>query len=493
MVGRTLPLAVVAILVVGCLGQTDRGSGAPAPDAFAEAIDFARDAPAFAAPITVMRTSGPSVPPPIVFSAAEASLAAAPDGTLFITIIGCDDGPLLTYLVALEQMTCQHAPVFRSRDDGATWTRLNPKPSGRLTPDGPAGANQDADVAVDAGGMVYATALGFMDGSFASNSGGVVPLWRSADNGDTWVFLDAPAGGDRPWLAAGKAGHVVQSWGRGGTVQVRATFDGGVSWSDIAEVGEGNSWHGPAQIDARGTRVYIPITMQLTDNDGQQGFGQNEFGIDVARSDDGGLTWSVVTTPAALFKPEFSRSSKGTIVAPSVGISGDGTILVAWSEETTDATRQAATGARIMATTSRDHGTTWSRPLQVSTRPQAVMPWVVAGDEARFAIAYYESAIPADVNTVGNWDVIASFAAAPWAEDAWTRVVVEEAVHPGGVCNFGPCGFVVNDGTLAQYFEAALLPDGRMAVSYTADPLEEGRFVEVRYAVQLRGLLLASK
>src|SRR5688500_9464113 len=111
-----------------------------------------------------------------LYGAGEPGIWGALDGTIYITFPGCDDGPY--YFVSYpDSETCGHGLVWKSTDDGATWTRLNRHPDGLLTEEGPQ-ANGDADVAVDSAGTVWASNLG----------GGGIQFHRSRDGEATWNY-----------------------------------------------------------------------------------------------------------------------------------------------------------------------------------------------------------------------------------------------------------------------------------------------------------------
>src|SRR5688572_8216035 len=216
------PLLVVLFAVAtlaGCLNDDDSNDDpvtepdAPSPgpvhslQATIEAADFL--APTFDL-LGAVAAGGP------LYGAGEPGIWGALDGTIYITFPGCDDGPY--YFVSYpDSETCGHGLVWKSTDDGATWTRLNRHPDGLLTEEGPQ-ANGDADVAVDSAGTVWASNLG----------GGGIQLHRSLDGGATWNYTanivpvtenpnddpEAREGADRQWIAAAGPGHLINTWMR---------------------------------------------------------------------------------------------------------------------------------------------------------------------------------------------------------------------------------------------------------------------------------------
>ena len=89
------------------------------------------------------------------------------------------------------------------------------------------------------------------------------------------------------------------------------------------------------------------------------------------------------------------------------------------------------------------------------------------------------------------WDVRAAVldlgADAPKIVDS----VVDANVHMGGICaEGGACFTTGTDRALLDYFESCVLPDGKLALVYPSDPLDGGKYIEIRTAVQSGGSLL---
>src|SRR3954471_6097798 len=100
----------------------------------------------------------------------EPLLAAAPDGTLYISAL-------------------QH--IYRSTDSGATWQQLpGPLFAGQVN------LNSDSSLAMDPGGRLYMT----FDWPYA----GSTAVCTSDDHGDNWTCnpVVVPGGTDRMWITA---------------------------------------------------------------------------------------------------------------------------------------------------------------------------------------------------------------------------------------------------------------------------------------------------
>ena len=305
----------------------------------------------------------------------EPTVAAAPDGTLYVT-----DG------IA--------GGIAVSRDGGATFETVPPPPMPPLTPR-PAYQN-DALVQVDAEGRLYFSAL-FTPyayvGTFTMTLLGI-QVAMSEDGGKTWAvntFLSlsstpqsAPVGNDRQWLAFGPGGEVYLSYktispvfvgGVGflpmaGTVWLARSDDQGRTFSPFRAVTApeealGSLIAGAAVVDAEG-RVLLPY-LTFAGGDG----GRLRVGI----SEDGGKTFTRVD---AYVPPGGKRA--GTYF-PVLAAGPDG-VHLAWND---------AAGAVLMST-SRDGGRTWSEPVAWSDPAHSVTssPWVLARADGALDVAYFD-------------------------------------------------------------------------------------------------------
>jgi hypothetical protein len=120
----------------------------------------------------------------------------------------------------------------------------------------------------------------------------------------------------------------------------------------------------------------------------------------------------------------------------------------------------------------------------------AIMPWVTGGAGDRYAVTYFLSAIGTDPDLVAlTWDVVATYVDG----DAQHDVVIESMVHEGPICSRGGGCVGPVDRALLDYFEADLLPDGRLAVIYPANPLANLFGIDIRVAVQDGGTPLLER
>jgi hypothetical protein len=493
-----LALAMTVPLLAGCTG--DRPAEAPADEDLApapvhplagtvEPADLA--APTFRLLGAIART-GP------VYGGGEPSVWAALDGRLFVAFPGCDRG---AYLVDVPgQETCQHGLVYRSADDGATWQRLNREGDGRYEDgdDGPA-ANGDAEVAVDSAGTVY-----------ASNLGGGIQVHRSDDGGSSWTYLgnateDGEAS-DRQWMGASGPGHLIVTWMGSGEDQdetdqdraviVNSTFDGGATWTGALALGSDIGWLGPVAFAPDGRTAYIPFT-QVEEATPAFLVGTQTFSMRVARTSDGGRTWEVLDTGARWDSVASGGHWSGVHMAPALDVTGDGTVVVAYSVDRADpAAALTAIGTELRMLASLDGGATWSAPqvlpvrspLGAEQRPGSpIMPWVVGGAGDRFAVTYLLGTTATDSDYEGTlWDVRAMVVDGVRAGSvAVADSLVEAAVHQGAVCSRGgACLLTGSDRAILDFFESDVTADGRIVVSYPADPVQAGKYIDIRVAIQ---------
>jgi hypothetical protein len=99
-------------------------------------------------------------------------------------------------------------------------------------------------------------------------------------------------------------------------------------------------------------------------------------GQGVVVSEDNGMTWSVRTVPGSSVNGESD---------PSVASGAGGTTYFGYEDGAGSA------NTRAMVATTRDHGRTWSKPVDVSSRlglKNVQFPEVIAGDDDRAAFAF---------------------------------------------------------------------------------------------------------
>ncbi len=423
----------------------------------------------------------------------EPSIAVGPEGSLYVRFYGCDDSP--QYLVALvehdalgnERRNCVHNPVYKSSDDGSSWTLLNEKGTGKLSPEAPT-ALGDPDIAVDWAGSIYVT----------DNDAGLIATQRSDDGGMTWTYFGniAPAGDDpdKPGVAAAGPGHAIYAWwqydvnrANPGALSIRTTFDGGATFTNVTYLRDNIGWLGKPTFAPDGVKAYVPFTLPI-----QQGSPteRRPYELRMGATSDGGRTWRDIGTGVVVASDPVPRPvshPSGMAVAPTIAVTGDGHVVYAYTEQVAGLGGAVNSGIDAKLIHSRDDGATWSQPILLSNLPSAIMPWVSGGAGDRVAVTYLANNLPGDPNHVGRWDVRAAII--DLDQGRMVDALVERDVHLGGLCS----GRLPCDPAFREFFQNTILPDGRIAIAYPADPPQGGKYTEIRVAIQDGGSLMLTR
>jgi hypothetical protein len=204
--------------------------------------------------------------------------------------------------------------VSWSHDDGATWS-TTPLP------------NQSSTIlSVAAVGLTDVYAVGYAYNSASPNDSSPV-IARSTDRGATFTLLNPTfvgtfnaGGGTFNAVAADSAGNPIGVGSTTASGFFLRSADGGNSWSSIPV--PGTTWLDGIWTTASGT-IYVcgEAALPASPDGGADGDGptaQDPFGV-VVRSDDGGGTWTTLTTaPAPLHAISASPDGR-RIVAVGYG------------------------------------------------------------------------------------------------------------------------------------------------------------------------------
>ncbi|HET6403835.1 MAG TPA: sialidase family protein [Candidatus Thermoplasmatota archaeon] len=375
-----------------------------------------------------------------------------------------------TILVTPRVVLVAAAPhLWRSLDGGATFEELD---ASALE-----GFHGDVDLAADARGTIYYLGL---------DQGRSTPFQRSTDDGLTWSAPTDLADGrqtDRQWIDARADGTLYVNWrdqdDATDALLFRRSLDGGDTWDPPVAVAP-DTIHGPLAHDAATDAVY---------------FAYYEEGLRVARSADGGATWShhVVTREA---RDMTLRSGRPIDMFPVVAVDAAGALYLAWAADAPDAPLGAkeATISRVWLAVSTDRGATWTEPRALSPERQtSLFPWVVAGAPGRIAVAWYEARAGAPGHLFPDvWDVVLAQSVDATSADPTFLAghANRDPVHVGAMCRSGGgCDRLCSDATRgclptrvcelgmcfgkvrsrAEFFEMALTPDGYPIVAWVAD------------------------
>ena len=292
----------------------------------------------------------------------EPLVAAAPDGTLYISAL-------------------QH--IYSSTDSGATWTELlGPIYSSSIN------LNSDSSISVDPGNRLYFT----FDYPYA----GTTAVCTSDDRGVTWNCNPAvvPGGTDRMWTLAPTLtdDYEVTNEGLYETTFLHST-DRGTTWTPTS-VGSGllEPQSGPL-LQRPGTTDVL----QIIKINGTLPQETPELKVYVYHPN---TTGSVISDIRSTGLPL-------PLALPSAAYGRDGQLWVA-SEEL-----NPAGGKQVVLARSTNDGMTWSKlaPIPGTASGTAIFSWVAAGGPGHVGVIYYYTTDNGDPGALTNstWSTM-------WAE-----------------------------------------------------------------------------
>jgi hypothetical protein len=344
----------------------------------------------------------------------EPLLAAAPDGTLYISAL-------------------QH--IYSSTDSGATWTELlGPIYASSIN------LNSDSSISVDPGNRLYFT----FDYPYA----GTTAVCTSDDRGVTWNCNPAvvPGGTDRMWTLAPTLtdDYEVTNEGLYETTFLHST-DRGTTWTPTA-LGAGllEPQTGPLLQKPGSTNV-----LQITKIWGTLPQETPELKLYVYSP---GSTGSIISAVRSTGLPL-------PLALPSAALDKNGELWVA-SEE-----MNSAGGSQVVLARSTNEGVTWTKlaPIPGTTNGTAIFSWVAAGSPGHVGVIYYYTPNNGDPGslTSSTW-------ATMWAESfnadsatpTWTVSTIESGIHTGAICVAAGCS---GDGRFAGDFITSLIDSNDVA------------------------------
>jgi BNR repeat-like domain len=272
---------------------------------------------------------------------------------------------------------------------------------------------------------------------------------------------------DRQWITS----RGSQVWiayhdsGSSTTVHVQRSDDDGFTWKRVGDpiTGNGPTTGGSTFNNENGPIVADPSSNVLYDvyaygtASVQKGTSADFNNVAVARSMDGGVTWTTTTVFSA------PRGSVEDNVFPSLAVDpANGDVYATWSDQ-----------AHVYVSKSTDHGATWSAALSVTSAPvgTAVFPWVAARN-GTVDVVYYGTNVVGNSNTETGaaWNVY--LAQSTNGGVAFTQTQVTSSPNHVGVICTG--GISCKSGTrnLLDLFEIAIDPkNGKAGIIYTDDTL----------------------
>ena len=294
-------------------------------------------------------------------------------------------------------------------------------------------------IAVAPHGSVY---VGWKEALTPDGPGQRVAFARSEDGGRTWsssALMATTVPGNLasdPWLVLDPSGRL--SYGRleytpngtEGSLAVSSSTDGGRTWSGPSNPDDRSGFADKESVasDGNGT-LYVAYddVLRAVQDRGDQ------VDVRMARSTDGGLTWSP-TVPVA--------DSIGNVLGPVLAARPDGTVYAAWWN---------LTDGNILADVSHDYGLTWGVDVRVND----------AEGSAEYVNASWEGSMPSlTVDSLGRVYVA-------WADRrGGSPDVVVSRSDDGGRTWSAPAR-VNDDGTGDQWMPSvAVDPEGVVHVAW---------------------------
>jgi len=361
--------------------------------------------------------------------------------------------PLGNIYVAAIQGVPAGTDLWKSMDGGNTFDYLGEPDGTQAAAAAGAGTGVgigggDEDITVGSSGKLALASLWL----------GSVTNCASSDSATTWLcnpFASDLPEDDRQWLAFYGQNMVYLTTKQLGTldnstltIYVAKSFDGGISFPQVAEVtkpvlGVQPGDQGNMVVDQSNGNVYMVF------------IGAYPNQVYLAKSTDGGLNW--------LLKLIYQSPSGTSLqhVFPAIAIDRGGNLHVVFND-----------GRRSLLTSSRDQGASWTTPVQVNTGANAktsVEPWVVAGDAGKLNIFFYGTSSSDYMDPNAQWQIFMA-----QTQNAFRNVPVlyikpaTGIMHKGAICVNGTA---CPNGTrnLLEYFFPDTYLDGNALATYPDD------------------------
>lgn len=334
------------------------------------------------------------------WTAREPMVVEHPNGTLFVS--GYVGGILN-----------QPPPLWKSRDHGAMWSRVNVG-----TEAGGALGNSDVDLAVARDGTLYFASLGFNN---TTKEGAYVAMGTSRDAGETWswTMISKNRFDDRPWVKVAPDGTAHVIWNDGKGVLYRQSRDRGATWSDPSRIHD----HGGSSHLAVGPNGELAVRIIPRSAAGPK----FDPGVDlIAVSVDGGKTWRKRDAPGDREWTEKMDEPMPRWVEP-LAWDSEGALYSFWTNT-----------KGLWLARSSDKGETWKTwQLDSQSDELSYFPYLVAGRRAgELACTWFSGhggtlqAHLALIQIDGGDAPPHVILSPPFRPDSWTPAWAGDLTHP---------------------------------------------------------------
>jgi hypothetical protein len=323
----------------------------------------------------------------------EPMIVEHPSGALFVSGAGQPWGPTVDSVYYAQRGywdSLRRDRLWKSRDHGATWSRVDLGPSA----EGAVG-NSDMDLAAAPDGTLYYASMMFID---SIGEGRQIAIGVSRDVGATWKWktLSRHRFDDRPWVKVAHDGTVHVIWNDDEGVQHVVSRDRGETWSQASLV------HRHAGSSHLSVGPNDEVAVRLIPWSASHNF--RNPGVDlIAVSTDAGAHWKTWPAPGERdwgtwrVDTVFSRSADGV-----EAYAGDktqrrccsGTAIARWIEPLAwDGTGHLyslwtdTTGVRLAR--SADRGATWTTWRIVESRAPCFYPYLIARGDGDLAATWH--------------------------------------------------------------------------------------------------------
>lgn len=385
-------------------------------------------------------------------SAAEPSIRAARDGTLYIV---APTG--LGNFRPDESGKNSGDVIWRSNNGGRTWTFLG-------SYDNLQGGG-DADIAPDKSGDLWGSGLTLVN----------TTATYSSDKGENWTVNPVGTLGtvvDRQWIETYKnKPFAFMNTGRISDARVvlsrleltPADLPAVVKTVEVSGPNESYQWPGEIAVDEKNDFVFVTYNTDAAKR----------------RHDKIVVTRSRLNLNEDKIKRFVVTTTKGDSFDSFTAVDTDraGNVYVTWTERRPKGEKGRRGKTNTYLAISRNHGKSWSDPIRINRDPRTTtFPWLVGGSKNRVALAYYGTSTrgpsPEKVarkdEKPPKWKVFVAYSRhASRGRSSFKEVrATKDAIHKGNICTSGT-GCAPGTRDLLDFFQLDLDPCGKVVITYT--------------------------